>query len=76
MYADDPAPPGANTRPRLLEQVRNAVRRRHYSSRTRRLMCTDTFSGIRPADVAAFMIVQALGAGLAILADRAMPIPA
>jgi glycerol uptake facilitator-like aquaporin len=34
---------------------------------------TDTFSGIRPADVAAFMVAQLLGAGLAILADRTMP---
>lgn len=34
---------------------------------------TDTFSGIRPADVAAFMVAQLLGGGLAILADRAMP---
>jgi glycerol uptake facilitator-like aquaporin len=34
---------------------------------------TDTFSGIRPSDVAAFMVAQLLGAGLAILADRAMP---
>jgi hypothetical protein len=36
-------------------------------------MCTDTFSGIRRVDVAAFIVAQALGAGLAILADRAMP---
>lgn len=34
---------------------------------------TDTFSGIRPTDVAAFMVAQVLGAALAILADRAMP---
>ena len=34
---------------------------------------TDTFSGIRPTDVAAFMVAQVLGAGLAILADRAVP---
>lgn len=34
---------------------------------------TDTFSGIRPADVAAFIAAQLLGGGLAILADRAMP---
>lgn len=34
---------------------------------------TDTFSGIRPADVIAFIVAQALGAGLAIAADRAMP---
>ena len=34
---------------------------------------TDTFSGIRPVDVLAFMVAQVVGAGLAILADRAMP---
>jgi glycerol uptake facilitator-like aquaporin len=34
---------------------------------------TDTFSGIRPADVAAFMIAQMLGAALAIAADKAIP---
>ena len=34
---------------------------------------TDTFSGIRPPDVAAFMVAQVIGAGLAILADRALP---
>jgi glycerol uptake facilitator-like aquaporin len=34
---------------------------------------TDTFSGIRPADVVAFMIAQAVGAALAILADRSIP---
>jgi glycerol uptake facilitator-like aquaporin len=34
---------------------------------------TDTFSGIRPADVVAFMMAQAVGAALAILADRSIP---
>jgi site-specific recombinase XerD len=34
MDSDDVPREGANTGPRLLEQVRNAVRRRHYSLRT------------------------------------------
>jgi integron integrase len=34
MENDDAAREGPNTRPRLLEQVRDAVRRRHYSLRT------------------------------------------
>ena len=32
---------------------------------------TATFSGIRPEDVAAFVLAQLIGAGLAVLADRA-----
>jgi glycerol uptake facilitator-like aquaporin len=34
---------------------------------------TDTFTGIRPIDVGAFMLAQAAGAGLAILVDKAVP---
>ncbi len=34
MNEDDTGRSGANTRPRLLEQVRDAIRRRHYSPRT------------------------------------------
>ena len=34
MGSDDASRERANTRPRLLEQVRDAVRRRHYSPRT------------------------------------------
>ena len=34
---------------------------------------TDTFTGIRPADVVAFVLAQGAGGGLALLADRATP---
>jgi glycerol uptake facilitator-like aquaporin len=36
---------------------------------------TDTFAGIRPADVAPFIAAQAIGAGLALMADRALREP-
>jgi glycerol uptake facilitator-like aquaporin len=35
---------------------------------------TETFAGIRPVDVAAFMAAQVVGAGLAVLVDRAIPL--